>query len=237
MADPLAIGVLLVGALALWVWPRVPRTAALLVMALLVAVSGIKLTTRASAATAYTRAASTQASARRRDRGGGVGIVDVPGCSSTDCRTGAIRAWRADGWTGDAQLRFEQEPTLDAPFARRSLDEFATARNFLPAHPYAFATWRDNGNGGVVFWSDARFCWTAAERADAQDDVPHQDVRPARGPRALRVVVRRLLRRAGPPDRSARVARRPPSATIARIVGDRRKDGGRRREDGGRKED
>ena len=50
MADPLAIGVLLVGALALWVWPRVPRTAALLVMALLVAVSGIKLTTRASAA-------------------------------------------------------------------------------------------------------------------------------------------------------------------------------------------
>jgi len=39
-----------------------------------------------------------------------------------------------------------------------------------------------DGSGRVVFWSDARFCWNPDERADAQADVPHQDVRPAKGP-------------------------------------------------------
>jgi hypothetical protein len=95
---------------------------------------------------------------------------------------GTVRAWQADGVHPQARLRFAQAPADDAPFARASLADFATARNFAPVHPFAFATRRGNDEGGVVFWSDARFCWTPDEQADAQDDVPHQDVRPAKGP-------------------------------------------------------
>ncbi len=112
MADPLAIGVLLVGALALWVWPRrAAYRGVLLVMALLVVVSGVKLTTRARAtATAYVRSRRHAGQARQEvpwKRRGDRGRVAVlrPAAGR------AVRAWHADGWTGDAQLRFEQEPT------------------------------------------------------------------------------------------------------------------------------
>ena len=64
---------------------------------------------------------------------------------------------------------------------RHSLAQFATARNFVAAHPYAFATRRETDEGAVVFWSDARFCWPASEGSDPQEGVPHQDVRPAIG--------------------------------------------------------
>ena len=183
MADPIVIGVLLIGALALWVWPRVPRTAAALVMALLALVTVVKLTSRARATTAYASAATATASAGAAE----VSAEAVWGSWTAwlffeRLADGRVRAWQADGWTHEVRLRFEQPPTQEAPFARQSLDDFATARNFAPVHPFAFASSRDNGNGGVVFWSDARFCWNPDERADAQDDVPHQDVRPAKGP-------------------------------------------------------
>jgi len=181
MADPIAIAVLLLGAVTLWIWPRVPRTAGVLVMALLAGVAGVKLTTRAWAAAAHARAAATEAAPER------VTLEAVWGSWTTwlvfdRLPDGRIRAWTADGWTGTTRLRFQQPGLLDAPFAGQSLAAFATVSNFLPVHPYALATYRDNGSGGVVFWSDARFCWNPAERGDAQDDVPHQDVRPARGP-------------------------------------------------------
>lgn len=182
MADPIAMTVLLVGAFALWIWPRVPRTAAALVMAMLAGVSAGKLTTRTWATTAYGVAA--QASGSGIDR---VAIEAVWGSWTQwhffdTLPDGRMRAWLVDGWTGETRVRFEQPPTLDMPFATRSLADFATARNFAPVHPFAFATVGDNGDGSVVFWSDARFCWSPDERADAQDDVPHQDVRPAKGP-------------------------------------------------------
>lgn len=182
MADPLVIAVLLLGAFTLWVWPRVPRTAAALVMALLAVVSGAKLTTRTWAAGAYADAVQASGAAGQQ-----VAVQAVWGSWHEwwffdRVADGRVRAWAVDGWTREARLRFEQAQDVEAPFARQSLSDFATARNFLPTHPFAFATFRDNGNGGVVFWSDARFCWNPQERADAQDDVPHQDVRPAVGP-------------------------------------------------------
>jgi hypothetical protein len=182
MADPIAIAALLLGALVLWVWPRTPRVAAVLVMVLLLAIAGVKLTTRAWAGGAYARAATTTGPTPDR-----VSMEAVWGSWTTwrvfdHLPDGRIRAWAVDGWTGDAHLRFQQPAQIDAPFARRSLDAFATARNFLPVHAYALATHRATDHGGVVFWSDARFCWNPDEREDPQDDVPHQDVRPARGP-------------------------------------------------------
>ncbi|BCS35297.1 hypothetical protein TBR22_A45240 [Luteitalea sp. TBR-22] len=182
MADPLAIAVLVVGAVALWVWPRVPRTAATLVLVLLALLSGVKLVTRARATAAYEAAAASAGPAPTR-----VAVEAVWGSwrawSFVDrLADGTLRAWQADGVVPGARLRFSQPPATDAPFARASLADFATARNFVPVHPFAFATVRDDDAGHVVFWSDARFCWTPSEQADAQDDVPHQDVRPARGP-------------------------------------------------------
>lgn len=182
MADPIAIAVLLIGATALWIWPRVPRTAAALVMALLAVVSAAKLTTRSWAVDAYAQAAGT--AGPRADQ---VAIEATWGSWTTwrfvdRLPDGRVRAWMSDGWTGEARLRFEQASARDAPFARQSFEDFATARNFAPVHAFAFATSRDNGSGRVVFWSDARFCWNPDERADAQADVPHQDVRPATGP-------------------------------------------------------
>jgi membrane-bound metal-dependent hydrolase YbcI (DUF457 family) len=181
MADPIAIGVLLVGAVALWIWPRAPRTAGALVMALLAAVCAVKVTTRTWAVDAYTQAAV--------EAGPAVDQVATEAAwgSWTTWRfvdrlsDGRVRAWTSDGWTGDTRLRFEQASARDTPFARRSIEDFATARNFEPVHPFAFATARDDGSGRVVFWSDARFCWNHDEGPDAQDDVPHQDVRPAQG--------------------------------------------------------
>jgi membrane-bound metal-dependent hydrolase YbcI (DUF457 family) len=182
MADPIVIAVLVIGALAHWVWPRVPRTAAALVMALLALVSAAKLTTRAWASAAYLQAADAAGPVTQR-----VALEAVWGSWTAwhvfdRLDDGRVRAWRADGWSGEARVRFEQPTLLEASFARHALDDFATARNFVPVHGFAFATQRDNGNGRVVFWSDARFCWTPREATDAQDDVPHQDVRPAKGP-------------------------------------------------------
>jgi membrane-bound metal-dependent hydrolase YbcI (DUF457 family) len=182
MADPIAIAVLALGAVAFWVWPRVPRTAAALVMALLALVSGVKLATRARAATAYEAAAAAAGPAPSQ-----VAMEAVWG-SWREWRffdrlpDGTVRAWQADGVSRQARLRFTQSPTQDQPFARASLDDFATARTFVPVHPFAFASLRHDAAGHVVFWSDARFCWTPDEQADAQDDVPHQDVRPAKAP-------------------------------------------------------
>jgi membrane-bound metal-dependent hydrolase YbcI (DUF457 family) len=182
MADPIVVAVLLLGATALWVWPRVPRTAAALVMTVLALVSAAKLTTRVWATAAYARAAAATGLPTER-----VALEAVWGSWTAwqvfdRLPDGRVRAWRADGWTGQAAVRFEQSPLHDAPFARQSLTDFATARNFVPTHPFVFATYRHNGEGSVVFWSDARFCWTPDEAVDAQDDVPHQDVRPAKGP-------------------------------------------------------
>lgn len=183
MADPGALVVLLVGAFALWVWPRVPRTAAALVMALLAVVSAARLTTRAWATSAYEQAASavgaaTDAVAIEAEWG------SVAGWAFFDRTTdGRIRAWSIDGWTGEARLRFDIPPERHTPFAQASLADFATAHNFVPTHQFAFAAERHNEDGSrVVFWSDARFCWDPSERYDAQEDVPHQDVRPATGP-------------------------------------------------------
>ena len=181
MADPIAIGVMLLGAVALWIWPRGPRTAVVTVFVLLAAVGSVKLTTRAWAGAAYARATreTPQPSLVAREAVWGSWTAWLFFDRLPD---GRVRAWTADGMSGEVGLRFEHAGSHDETFARRSLDAFATARNFLPVHPFAFATYRDNGEGGVVFWSDARFCWNADERADAQDDVPHQDVRPAREP-------------------------------------------------------
>ena len=183
MADPAALVVLLVGALALWVWPRVPRTAGALVMALLALLSAARLTTRAWAADAYVQAAEatgagTDAVAIEADWGSGADWLVFD--RTTDKR---IRAWAVDGWTGAARLRFEILPAHDAPFASASFGDFATVRNFVPTHQFAFPTGRRNEDGSrVVFWSDARFCWHPSERYDSQEGVPHQDVRPATGP-------------------------------------------------------
>lgn len=182
MADPIVIAVLVIGAIGHWLWPRVPRTAAALVMAVLALVSAAKLTTRAWATTAYVQAAHAAGPATER-----VALEAVWGSWTAwqffdRLPDGRVRAWRSDGWNGVVWMRFEQPARLEAGFARQSLDDFATVRNFVPTHGFVFATRRDNGSGSVVFWSDARFCWTPQEASDAQDDVPHQDVRPAKEP-------------------------------------------------------
>ena len=182
MADPLAIGVMVAGAFALWVWPRVPRTAGALVVVLLAVLCGVKLATRAWATAAYAEQA-----ARDGATPGAMGIEAAWGSWREwhvfDRRAdGTVRAFAVDGWSGAVRPRFAQPTREDAAFARASAAQFSTVRNFLPAHPYAFATFRDTAEGAVVFWSDARFCWAASEQADPQEGVPHQDVRPAIGP-------------------------------------------------------
>lgn len=182
MADPIAAAVMIVGAVALWVWPRVPRQAAALVLVLLVLVAAVKVTTRTWARRAHAAATATTPVAE-------VAVEAVWGSWRAwlffdRLADGRLRAWHVDSVTGTARLRFEQPDARQAPFARASLTEFSTARNFLPAHPFAFATARaaDAERRAVVFWSDARFCWSADEQADAQEGAPHQDVRPAVGP-------------------------------------------------------
>jgi len=181
MADPLAIAAMIAGALALWVWPRVPRQAAALTLVLLVLLTAVKVTTRTLARRAYIAVAG---SAPASD----VAIEAAWGSWREwlffdRLADGRLRAWHVDGVTGTARLRFEQPDTRQATFARDSLTQFATARNFLAAHPFAFATARpaDTARRAVVFWSDSRFCWATDEQADVQEGAPHQDVRPAVG--------------------------------------------------------
>jgi membrane-bound metal-dependent hydrolase YbcI (DUF457 family) len=179
MADPLAIACVLVGAFALYAWPRVPRRAGALTLALLATVFGVKLMTRAWATEAYREAA-------------GPGVVErATEAVWADWRTwkffdrtqeGQVRAWRVDGWSGIATLRFARTADRDVAFARRSRQQFGTARNFADTHEFAFATVEPREAGHVVFWSDPRFCWSADEDADPQDGVPHQDVRPPSEP-------------------------------------------------------
>ena len=238
MADPLAIGVLLVGALALWVWPRVPRTAA-------AARDGAACRRewrqahdpRVGLPPHTSRAASTQATARRRDRRKRCGDRGRAWLFFDRLPDGRIRAWRADGWTGDAQLRFEQaaDPrrTVRATLARRVRDsaQLPAGASLRVCH---VARQRQRRRGLLVRCAlllDGRRARRRAGRRAAPGRAP------GARPGAMRAVVRRLPRCAGPPDRSARVAGRSPAATIAGSVGDRGKDGGRRREDGGRKED
>jgi len=183
MADPLAMAVLVAGACALWIWPRTPRTAGALVMALLAFLCGVKLVTRARATTAYAQQAASR----------GVPPVTALAVEAAwgswrewhvfdRLADGTVRAFAVDGWSGTVRPRFAQPAGQDSPFARDSSAQFSTVRNFVPAHPFAFATWRDTDEGSVVFWSDARFCWSSSEQADPQEGVPHQDVRPAIGP-------------------------------------------------------
>ena len=179
MADPLAIACLLVGAFAFYVWPRVPRSAAALTLALLAIVFGVKLMTRASATAAYAEA-----------RGQDVIRTNVEAAWGSwrewlffdRTEAGEVRAWRVDGWTRDVGLRFSRDAQRDTAFAWRSRRLFETARIFSDTHAFAFATYEPREGGHVAFWSDARFCWTEAEAADPQEGVPHQDVRPPSQP-------------------------------------------------------
>ena len=180
MADPLAIVALLIGAFALWLWPRASRLAGTLSVALLALLCVAKLTTRAWATDAYTSAhapAAVESTAREAAWGSWAEWLFFD--RSAD---GTIRALAVNGWSGDVRERFVVPAAGDAGAARASVAQFATVRNFLPTHPYAFATTRITDEGAVVFWSDARFCWASSERPDPQAGVPHQDVRPATGP-------------------------------------------------------
>lgn len=179
MADPLAIACVLVGAFALYVWPRVPRTAGVLTLALLAMVFGVKLMTRAWATEAYRSAAGPSVAEGMTEAAWG------------DWRTwkffdrthdGQVRAWRVDGWDGTVTLRFARQARRDARFARQSQQQFGTARNFADTHAFAFATYEPREAGHVVFWSDPRFCWSSEEDVDPQEGVPHQDVRPPSEP-------------------------------------------------------
>jgi membrane-bound metal-dependent hydrolase YbcI (DUF457 family) len=182
MADPLAIAAMLVGAAMLWGWPRRPRAAATVALSLLLAVAAVKLVTRTLAVAAYVTYAA--------------GTGTIPQEAAVEAAWGSwrdwfvydrlpddtVRAFAVDGWSKTVRLRFTHDAGRQRAFALESLAQFATARNFAPAHPFAFVTRRQAEDGTVVFWSDARFCWTAAEHPDPQEGVPHQDVRPARGP-------------------------------------------------------
>jgi len=178
MADPIVIPVLLLGAFALWLWPRVPRSAGALVMALLALVSAVKLTTRSMALAAYTTAVSGEPAPANRtieaEWGSWRGWLVFDRLPD-----GRIRGWHVDGWSGDVRQRFTQPDQRTQPFADTSIATFATARNFVPSHTLAFVTERQTDDGTVVFWSDVRFCWGAGEGVDPQEGAPHQDVRPA----------------------------------------------------------
>jgi membrane-bound metal-dependent hydrolase YbcI (DUF457 family) len=179
MADPLAIACVLAGAFALYVWPRAPRTAGAVTLALLALVFGAKLMTRAWATDAYREAAGASVTERVTEATWG----DWRTWKFFDrTRDGQVRAWRVDGWTGDVTLRFARDAQHDVAFARRSRLQFATARNFADTHEFAFATAEPREGGRVVFWSDPRFCWSADEDVDPQEGVPHQDVRPPSTP-------------------------------------------------------
>ena len=182
MADPLAIAAMLAGAAMLWGWPRRPRTAAKVALLLLLAIAALKLTTRTRALAAYfTQVGATGA---------------LPQEAAVEAAWGSwrewflydrlpddtVRAFAIDGWAKTVRLRFTVSANRQRPFALDSLSQFATARNFAPAHVFALATRRQTEAGAVVFWSDARFCWYETEGPDQQQDVPHQDVRPAVGP-------------------------------------------------------
>ena len=181
MADPLAIAAMLVGAAALWGWPRRPRAAAVLALSILLVVAVLKLTTRTRAVAAYAAQVGVTGTLPQE-----AAVEAVWGSwrewfvydRLTD---GTVRAFSVDGWSKSLRPRFSVGATRERAFARESLAQFATARNFAPGHAFAFATRRLTGEGAVVFWSDARFCWSADENADPQEGVPHQDVRPAVG--------------------------------------------------------
>jgi hypothetical protein len=182
MADPLAMAALVAGAVALWIWPRTPRTAGALVMALLALLGGVKMITRTRATSAYAQHAAV------RDASPVTAMALEAAWGSwrewhvfDRLADGTVRAFAVDGWSGTVRPRFAQPAGQHTPSAHEWATQFSTVRNFVPAHPFAFATWRDTDEGAVVFWSDARFCWSSAEHSDPQEGVPHQDVRPAIG--------------------------------------------------------
>jgi membrane-bound metal-dependent hydrolase YbcI (DUF457 family) len=181
MAEPFVIVCLLVGAVCLYGWPRIPRVAAAVALVLMACGFAMKLTTRARAIDAYHGATAQAGQAVHT-------LIEARWASWHEWLFfdrdghGVIRGWVVDGWSGTARLRFTVDDAAAEPFAQESQRLFATARNFALAHDYAFAAWHDREGGSVIFWSDARFCWTASENTDPQADVPHQDVRPPFGP-------------------------------------------------------
>lgn len=181
MAEPFVVVCLLVGAVCLYGWPRIPRVAAAVALVLMASGFAVKLTARAGAIEAY-RDATMQTGPPTHT------LIEARWASWNEWlfhdrdSHGVIRSWAVDGRRGTARLRFSVNDAATQPFAQASLRTFATARNFASAHDYAFAAQHNREGGAVVFWSDARFCWTASENIDPQGGVPHQDVRPPFGP-------------------------------------------------------
>jgi hypothetical protein len=160
MADPWTIGILLVAAAATWWRPGSRRRTAATGLLVLVAFLSLKavmlgLALRTPAGTAVLGSA--------RDR-------------HLDARWASLTEWSVFGRTGDVltQRRIdvhgsppallltvsgERSPLIDAS------RELATVRNFLHVHDLGFAVQRDSekGDGGVVLWSDVRFCWKDLE--------------------------------------------------------------------------
>jgi membrane-bound metal-dependent hydrolase YbcI (DUF457 family) len=182
MADPLAIAAMLAGAVMLWGWPRRPRLAATVALSLLLVIAAVKLTTRTRALAAYMEHVRATATLPQEGAGEAAWGSWREWLVYDRLPDDTVRAFAVDGWSKTVRLRFTLPAARQRPFALESLQQFATARNFAPSHPFAFVTRRATEEAVVVFWSDARFCWTGAEGPDQQQDVPHQDVRPALGP-------------------------------------------------------
>ena len=166
MADPWTIGILLSAAVGAWWRPEWWRQAATTGLLLLIAFLSMKA---ALLGIALRTPAGTTVLASARDR-----HIDAHWGSLTEWivfgRTGGVLTQRRIDVRGSPPalllaVSSERTPLIDAS------RELASVRNFLRVHDLVFAVQRDHeeGEGGVVLWSDVRFCWK-----DPPPDAPVQ---------------------------------------------------------------
>jgi membrane-bound metal-dependent hydrolase YbcI (DUF457 family) len=166
MADPWTIGILLSAAVAAWWHPEWRRQAAMTGLLVLIAFLSIKA---ALLGIALRAPAGTTVLGSARDW-------------HIDAQWGSLTEWIVFGRTGDVltqrriDVRGSPPALLLAVSSERTalIDasrELASVRNFLRVHDLVFAVQRDHedGDGGVVLWSDVRFCWR-----DPPPDAPVQ---------------------------------------------------------------
>lgn len=165
MADPWLIGLLTVGAAALWLGRRQIPRAAIIVLLAVTAFLGIK-------GLFYARVRQTVSTDERFATGTARAFEARWGSWSTwnvfekDART--LRAWRVNGLTGTSILVLSwpvQSESADVA-ASRSLD---TVRNFLSVHDLAFAEDDQDQGRHAVLWSDVRYCRQAVPGAEHID--------------------------------------------------------------------
>jgi membrane-bound metal-dependent hydrolase YbcI (DUF457 family) len=154
MADPWLVAIFSLGAVAIWISRRQPRSAALCTMATAAAFLAVKGIGLEHALATWKAGPGLDHVADR--------VVEARWGSLDqwyvfDRTPGALRQWLVDAHGDAPRLLLSWPITVEPPLVRRSRS-LTTVRNFLHVHGLGFAVQQEEGPETRVLWSDLRYC-------------------------------------------------------------------------------